>query len=207
VTEPYPIPAGRCQAEIVVQRSRFIATADHCPTVEAAKALLGEMRRAHPDATHHVHAFAVGHGASVTHGTSDDGEPPGTAGRPTLAVVMGSGLGDVCVVTTRWFGGTKLGTGGLVRAYTEAAQAVLAALPRTMKEDKRAVTLTIPYSYYEPCQRLVEAFAGEITAQDFGAEVGLTVALPADAVDAFAASVAEATGGRVEVVRGQPGEG
>jgi len=199
VTAPYPIPAGRQQVELVVQRSRFVATADRAPTVEVAKALLGEMRRAFPGATHHVHAFAVGFGASVIHGSSDDGEPPGTAGRPTLAVVTGSGLGDVCVVTTRWYGGTKLGTGGLVRAYTEAAQAVLATLPRTMKEDKRTVTLAIPYSFFEPCQRLIEAHAGEITARDFGAEVVLTVELPADAVEALAADVAEATGGRVGI--------
>ena len=195
----YPIPAARHRIELVVRRSRFIATADHAPTVDAAKALLVEVRRAFPDATHHVHAFAVGFGASVTHGAGDDGEPPGTAGRPTLAVVAGSGLGDVCVVTARYFGGTKLGTGGLVRAYTEAAQAVLAGIPRTMREEKRTVTLTMPYSFFDPCERLVEAYHGTITARNFGAEVTVTVELAADRVAAFAAAVEEATGGRISI--------
>jgi uncharacterized YigZ family protein len=199
---PYPIPAGRHQVEIAIQRSRFVATADRAETVEAAKALLGEMRRVLPDATHHVHAFAVGFGASVVQGCSDDGEPAGTAGRPTLAVVGGSGLGDVCVVTTRYFGGTKLGTGGLVRAYTEAAQAVLAGLPRVMKVEKATIRLALPYRYFEPCQRLIEANGGEITEKDFGVEVTLAVLLAADRVEAFGAEVAELTGGLARIAVG-----
>ena len=108
----YPIPARRHRSEVMILRSRFIATAEHTPTVVEAKAFLNEQRNEFPDANHHVHAFVVGYGASVTLGTSDDGEPTGTAGRPTLTVLENAGLGDVCVVTTRYFGGTKLGTGG-----------------------------------------------------------------------------------------------
>lgn len=193
----YPIPAARHRAEIVAVRSRFIATADHTPTVAGARAFLAEIRREIPDATHHVHAFAVGHGGTVTHGMSDDGEPPGTAGRPTLAVVMGSGLGDVCVVTARYFGGTKLGTGGLVKAYTEAAQAVLAAVPRAIKEERRTARLAVPYPLYETCLRLVAAHGGTVAAQDFGADVALTADFPADRVEALATALADATSGQV----------
>src|ERR671921_1142335 len=89
-----------------------------------------------PDAAHHVYAYIVGHGATTTLGMSDDGEPSGTAGRPVMAVLKGSGLGDVALVITRYFGGTLLGTGGLVRAYGDAAKAVLAILPRTEKIER-----------------------------------------------------------------------
>ncbi|MCE7938173.1 YigZ family protein [bacterium] len=195
----YPIPAGRHRVELVVQRSRFVATADHAPTVAAAKALLEVVRRELPDATHHVHAFAVGHGASVIHGSGDDGEPPGTAGRPTLAVVAGSGLGDVCVVTARYFGGIKLGTGGLVKAYTEAAQHVLAEVPRGVHEVRRVVRLTVPYGLYASVSRVIEAHGGRLRGTDFAVDVGLTADFPVDRVAGFAAAVAELSSGRVAV--------
>ncbi|MFN8422880.1 MAG: YigZ family protein [Anaerolineae bacterium] len=126
---PYPIPAARTTVTTTAGNSTFVAVLDRADSVEAARAFVAEQRRATPDATHHCYAFAVGFGASVTHGSSDDGEPSGTAGRLILAVVAGSGLGDVVVVVARWFGGTKLGTGGLVRAYTDAAKASAGRLP------------------------------------------------------------------------------
>src|SRR4029078_4802467 len=105
--------------------------------------------------THHVYAYLIGHGATTTLGMSDDGEPPGTAGRPAMAVLKGSGLGDVALVITRYFGGTLLGTGGLVRAYGDAAKAVLALLPREEKIDRRELSITLPYTAYEPTRRLI----------------------------------------------------
>src|SRR5438552_3674735 len=124
-TTPAPklIPAGAARTEIRASNSRFIATAG--------------VRAAMPDASHHVYAYIVGHGATTTLSMTDDGEPPGTAGRPVMAVLKGSGLGDVALVITRYFGGTLLGTGGLVRAYGDAAKAVLAILPRAEKIDRR----------------------------------------------------------------------
>ncbi|MCX7792579.1 MAG: YigZ family protein, partial [Chloroflexaceae bacterium] len=117
MTSRYPIPAGRARAELLVLNSRFVATAGPAPDVEAAKAFIAAIRQELPGASHHCYAFLAGHGASVIAGMSDDGEPAGTAGRPMLAVLRGSGLGDVVVVVTRYFGGALLGTGGLVRAY------------------------------------------------------------------------------------------
>jgi len=197
VTTRYPIPAGRHRIEIVERRSRFLATTAPAASVEEARAFIETVRREFPDASHHVYAFAVGFGASVTCGMSDDGEPSGTAGRPALAVVQGSGLGDVCVVITRYFGGTRLGTGGLVRAYTAATQRVLAEVPRTWREERRALQLAVPYALYETCQRLVARHDGRIDAEDFGAEIALRLSFPADRVDDFAAALAEATGGRL----------
>ncbi len=115
----YPIPAETARVEIRVVNSRFIATIGEARSAEEARAFIDGVRGEFHDATHNVYAFRAGYGASVTEGMSDDGEPPGTAGRPALAVLRGADLGDVVLVVTRYFGGTKLGTGGLVRAYTE----------------------------------------------------------------------------------------
>ncbi len=121
-SERYPIPATFARTEIRVINSRFIGSADYTPTVDDAKAFIARIREEFPDATHHVYAFLAGYGASVTAGMSDDGEPSGTGGRPMLAVLQGSGLGDITVVATRYFGGTLLGTGlglALVARLTE----------------------------------------------------------------------------------------
>jgi len=197
MSDGYFIPAGQAQIELVIRRSRFISTATYTPTLEAAKAFIAEMNQTYADASHNVYAFAVGYGASVTHGMSDAGEPKGTAGKPTLAVVQGCGLGDVAVVTTRYFGGTKLGTGGLVKAYTEAAQWVLAEIPRVEKIEKQSVTFTAPYNLYEPITRLVEAHAGEIKAQEFAVDVSLTLLLPQSQLAAFSNDLAELSAGRI----------
>ncbi|MFQ5613296.1 MAG: YigZ family protein [Anaerolineae bacterium] len=198
MTNRYPIPAGRHRIELVIQRSRFIATADYTSSVTEARDFVAEMRREFSDATHNVYAFAVGFGASVTHGMSDDGEPPGTAGRPALAVVQGSGLGDVCLVITRYFGGVKLGTGGLVKAYTEAAQTVLAEMPRTVKTERKTVAVTVPYGLYELCRRLVESCEGDILSEEFAVEVSLVINFRLDRLEAFTTALAEATSGQVE---------
>src|SRR6478672_1372878 len=156
---PRLVPAAPANAEIRVSNSRFIAHAAPAATVEEARAFLAAIRGALPDATHHVYAYRIGHGATTTEGQSDAGEPSGTAGRPVLAVLRGSGLGDVTVVVSRYFGGTLLGTGGLVRAYGEAAKAVLAIVQHAEKIDRRELSITLPYAAYEPARRLIAAHA------------------------------------------------
>jgi uncharacterized YigZ family protein len=200
MSKRYPIPAGESRVELQVKNSRFIGRVAYTPSVEAAKAFIEQVKGEEPGNSHAVYAFAVGHGASVIHGMSDAGEPSGTAGRPTLAVVKGSGLGDVTVVIIRYFGGTKLGTGGLVKAYTETAQLALADLPVTEKVERKTVQLTIPYSFYEQCQRLTEEHRGQLEQEDFAAEVTLRLTFIVDDLPAFKAAVAEATRGQVEVI-------
>ena len=112
---PKLIPAGPARTEICASNSRFIASAAPSATVEAARAFIAGVRAEMPDASHHVYAYIVGHGATTTLSMTHDGEPPGTAGRPAMAVLKGSGLGDVVLVITRYFGGTLLGTGGCAR--------------------------------------------------------------------------------------------
>ena len=207
MTEPQPklfIPAARTRASIRASNSRFVATAGPAASVEAARAFIAEIRAEMPDATHHVYAYIIGHGATTTLGMSDDGEPSGTAGRPALAVLRGSGLGDAVLVVTRYFGGTLLGTGGLVRAYGDAARAVLAALPRAEKVERRELAVTLPYAAYEPARRLVAAHAGSILGEDFAADVTLRVLLPAAQATAFAVALGEATAGRAHITMETP---
>jgi uncharacterized YigZ family protein len=170
----YPIPASEARAEIMVVNSRFISTAAPVFRVEAARAFIARIRAEFADASHHVPAFLIGAGASVTAHCTDDGEPSGTAGRPALAVLQGSGLGDVVVVVTRYFGGTKLGTGGLVHAYGEAVKAVLAVLPRAEKIPTHTVMLACPYPYFDRVRLLIVAHHGLILDEDFGVDVTIT---------------------------------
>jgi uncharacterized YigZ family protein len=170
----YPIPAAEARAEITVINSRFIATASPAFSVDEARTFISRMRAEFSDASHNVPAFLIGYGASVTAHCTDDGEPSGTAGRPALAVLQGSGLGDVVVVVTRYFGGTKLGTGGLVHAYGEAVKAVLAVLPRAEKIPTHTVMLACEYTFFERIRLLVQEHRGQILDEDFGADVTVT---------------------------------
>lgn len=199
----YPIPAATTRVEITVVNSRFIATAGHTPSVEEAKAFIAAVRAEMPDATHHCYAYLVGYGASVTAGMSDDGEPAGTAGRPMLAVLRGADLGDVTVVVTRYFGGTLLGTGGLVRAYGDATKAVLAALPRAERVERRALAVRVSYADYAAARRALEAHGAEIADEQFAADVRIAALLPAEAYATAAADLAEISAGQAQIEEGQ----
>lgn len=192
----YPIPAGRARAEIVVINSRFIAEAGHTAEVAAAKAFIAEARAAAPDASHHCFAYLVGYGSSVTAGMSDDGEPAGTAGRPMLAVLRGADLGDVTVVVTRYFGGTLLGTGGLVRAYGDAVKAVLDILPRGERVELRGLLVRASYADYAAIRRALEAHGATVESEDFAADVTIAAQLPASAYAGCLADLAEVSAGR-----------
>ncbi len=199
MTSGYPIPARTTRIEIRIENSRFIATIGEARTVEAARAFIDYVRESFRDATHNVYAFRVGHGPSVTEGMSDDGEPAGTAGRPALTVLRGADVGDVVVVVTRYFGGTKLGTGGLVRAYTQSVQEALEALPRAERVERRTGTLDTPYALYEPVKRLVGAEGGRISDEDFAGEVTLSVVFPDHARESFDAALRELSSGQITV--------
>lgn len=193
--ERYPIPAHQVRCETLVLNSRFIATLAPAFTVEEAKAFIARIRAEFPDATHHVPAYIIGHGASLITHCSDDGEPSGTAGRPALAVLSGSGLGDAAVVVTRYFGGTKLGTGGLVRAYSDAVRQALAILPLAERLPVHIVMLAAPYNWFERLRLLIAAHNGELLEQDFAADVTLTVRLPSERFSAFQEALGQASHG------------
>lgn len=194
----YPVPAKETRAEMRVKNSRFIATITSVFTVEEAKAFVGRIREEFADATHNVPAYVVGHGAAVTAHCNDDGEPAGTAGRPVLAVLQGSGLGDAAIVVTRYFGGTKLGTGGLVRAYGDAARAVLERTPRAMKTLAHTVMMSVPYPLFEQVRLLVTTHDGQILDETFAADVTVTARFAVQAFPAFEAALQELSNGQLE---------
>ncbi len=193
------IPSERTRTDIRVSNSRFIASLAPADSVEAARAFIADIRTEMPDASHHVYAYIIGHGATITLGMSDDGEPSGTAGRPVMAVLQGSDLGDVVLVVTRYFGGTLLGTGGLVHAYGDAARAVLAITPREQKIERCILVVTVPYAAYETVRRLAEAHAGSMADETFAADVTLHVLLPVDESEAFTDAVRDATAGQATI--------
>ncbi|MGB1892540.1 MAG: YigZ family protein [Candidatus Latescibacterota bacterium] len=195
----YPIAVGEVEVEVWAKNSRFIGCAAPAESVEDAKAFIAAMRERYPDASHHCYAFAAGYGATVTHGMSDDGEPSGTAGRPMLAVVQGAGIGDVVVVATRYFGGTKLGTGGLVKAYTETAQAALEAVPVEMKVETELLSINLSYDSYAPCKKRIEALGALIEHEAFEASVLLQVRAEIEIVESVRRALADMTAGRALV--------
>jgi uncharacterized YigZ family protein len=194
----YPIPAEETRIETRVVNSRFIATAGPAFSVDEARAFITRIRREFDDATHNVPAYLIGHGHSVIAHCSDDGEPSGTAGPPALAVLRGSDLGDVVVVVTRYFGGTKLGTGGLVRAYGDAVREVLAVLPRAQKVPTHTARIEMPYSAFEPIRRLVGQHQGRVLDETFAAEVTMMVQLSQDRFPAFQNALREISAGKIE---------
>ena len=199
MAEPFLIPAEPARAEIRVLNSRFIASIAPAPSVAAARAFIAGVRAEMPDASHHVYAYVIGYAGTTTLGMSDDGEPPGTAGRPALAVLRGSGMGDIALVVTRYFGGTLLGTGGLVHAYGDAAKAALAIVRRAEKIERRIAELLLPYSAYEQACRLAAAHEGTIVGEAFAADVTLRVQLPLARLVAFTTAIEELTAGEVIV--------
>jgi uncharacterized YigZ family protein len=182
------------RAELVVRKSRFLAEATPVASAEAARALWRERKRAYSDCNHVVFAFICGPQGGVM-GCSDDGEPSGTSGRPVLEVLKGSGITNVLLTVTRWFGGIKLGTGGLVRAYTECAQLVLADPPVAELVPLTRFILALSYLHYETVRRRLPEFAAVITGEEFAAEVTLSGELPSANFAAFSEAVRDLTAG------------
>ena len=145
--EPYKTIDGTAQAEYEEKKSRFIGQVAHVETEEEAVAFLDGVRSANPMARHNVYAYVLREGNRTRY--SDDGEPPRTSGLPTLSVIEHAGLKDVICVTTRYFGGTLLGTGGLVRAYTKAAQDAFAAARLVEFAECVDIMVSVSYAHYE----------------------------------------------------------
>lgn len=192
------IPARETRREIKVVNSRFIASIAPVFSVDEAKAFIARMKVEFADASHNVPAYLIGHGNSLIAHCHDDGEPAGTAGKPALAVLRGSGLGDVAVVVTRYFGGTKLGTGGLVRAYGDAVREVLEITPRAAKVATHTVIIAPPYPLYEQVRQLVASQHGQILDEDFGADVMLTARFEVEHLPPFQDALQELSNGTLQ---------
>jgi len=193
----YPVPAATHRVKQEINRSRFITTIARASTVEDAEAFIRAVGEEFRDATHSCWAYLVGPPGDTSRiGMSDDGEPHGTAGRPMLNALMHAGVGDVAVVVTRYYGGTKLGTGGLVRAYGGGVQQALSTLPLTERIEYAFLTVVIDYSRIAMLQQLCGDFEAEVLAQEFAVDVRVDLRLPGEHADRFRAAVLDATRGQ-----------
>lgn len=182
-------------AELVIRNSRFLIEALPVDSPEQAREVLRQQKARYADSGHVVHAFIVGPEANVM-GCSDDGEPPGTAGRPALEVLKGSGITNLIVTIARWFGGTKLGTGGLVKAYTASAQAVLAdAVTRELVAMSR-VSFSLPYAAYQSAQKMLSELSFEVDNEEFSADIQICGQLRSDSLPALQEQLRDLTRGK-----------
>lgn len=166
------------RARFVVKGSRFIATAAPVADVEEAGRLVDGIRAEFPDATHHAFAYRIGAGSSLEERAFDDREPAGTAGPPMLQLLQGEGISDLAVVGTRYFGGTKLGIGGLTRAYRNCARACLAGAVLLERERLYYARMTVEYGDIGALLRQLEALGADIRSTDYAADVSVVAAIP-----------------------------
>ena len=196
----YLIPAETCRVEDEIKRSRFITTLAHTPTEEEARVFINQMRTEFSDASHNCWAFLIGPpGVTGNAGMSDDGEPHGTAGRPMLTVITHCNLGDLTAVVTRYFGGTKLGKGGLVRAYSGGVQHALQEIKTTERVTLITLLVIITYPTIESFKRLLPDFEVQINSEDFGADVTYELAMPEEHIEPFKQTVGNLTNGQAQI--------
>ncbi len=184
--------------EIIEKKSRFIGYIRHTETEEEANAFINEIRKKHFDARHNCFAYSVD-GQQQTIRFSDDGEPGGTAGKPILEVITGKGLCDVCIVVTRYFGGTLLGTGGLVRAYTDAAKACIDATDMVTKCLVVPMRLTTNYTDFGKIQYLLSSHNISVLDSEYGENVAVRIEVLVDDVPMIVKQLTEVTAARVQI--------
>ena len=194
----YYIPTRAAESEFVEKRSRFIGYIKPVETEAEARAFVEEIKKRHYDARHNCWCYLLREGGVVRY--SDDGEPQGTAGQPMLGVFEKEGITDLVCVVTRYFGGILLGTGGLLRAYTKGVKDALDAAGVSVV--RRWVRQLVPctYSLYERLKQETERFGAVIEDTEYGADIVLTVLVPEEQSDAYAARILDFTAGTVETL-------
>ncbi len=176
----YLIPAETISFTEEIKKSRFITYIAHTDGIDAAKDYIQSIKAQYPDARHHCWAFVAGRpDDSQQLGFSDDGEPTGTAGKPIMAQLLGSHLGEITCVVVRYFGGIKLGTGGLVRAYGNGVQQALKILPTQTKVPQKEFNLVCDYSLINAIEQLLMQVNGVILHSDYNESVSLQISIPA----------------------------
>ncbi|MCA6220515.1 MULTISPECIES: IMPACT family protein [Photorhabdus] len=177
--KPYLIPAASVSFTEEIKKSRFITLLEHTGGVDEAKAFIQQIKAQYPDARHHCWAFVAGApDDSQQLGFSDDGEPSGTAGKPILSQLMGNNIGEITAVVVRYFGGIKLGTGGLVRAYGSGAQQALKLLETKYKVPQKLCSLQCEYAHISMIEQLLQKSSGQIISSEYAENVTLRISLP-----------------------------
>ncbi|CAI2303781.1 YigZ family protein [Vibrio parahaemolyticus] len=198
--QPYLIPSAPALFEEEIKKSVFITYLAHTPSVDAAKAFVDQIKAKHSDARHNCWGFVAGRPEdSMKWGFSDDGEPSGTAGKPILAQLSGSGVGEITAVVTRYSGGIKLGTGGLVKAYGGGVQQALKLLQTIEKKITTKLRLTLDYGLMPIAQSIMPQFGAVEVAAEYSDQVILVVEIELREVSAFTQAIINKSGAKAIV--------
>ncbi|UYM15214.1 YigZ family protein [Endozoicomonas euniceicola] len=204
MSQDYAVPAlavgDFIEVETEIKRSRFICFLARVTSRNEALLFQSSLRQRFPDATHHCLAFIAGppEGNTVV-GFDDDGEPGGTAGKPMLNVLQHKGIGELCAVVVRYFGGVKLGAGGLVRAYGASVQAAVDALPVEQRVAMKTGIVAIDYASEQSVRHLLEGYSGEVTGHHYSEVVELHISLPLAEHQSFGLRVLEVCKGQAKI--------
>ncbi len=203
MVKQYKTVAGYAQIELSIKKSRFIATVMPVKSQEEADKFLDDLRKEYWNATHNCYAYQIGERNEIQR-FSDDGEPQGTAGKPILDVLKGGELRDTAIVVTRYFGGTLLGTGGLVRAYGSSAKEGVLAAGIVQCRLMRRYQVTIPYTLVGQIQYLLNENGYIIEDTKYTDDVMLHVLVAEDQQDPFKNQVIETTSNEAVIKKGEP---
>ncbi len=193
------VPKGISLETLEIKKSRFISIAKYTSSAEESREIIKAVKVEYPDSSHIVYAFLSGPRSDIF-GFSDDHEPSGTAGRPVLEVLKGSGIGNIIILVVRYFGGVKLGTGGLVKAYTEAAQLALKYLPVEELLSRRTFNLDIQYELYDPVLKILKKYSADVEEPVFDTKIHITGTIPEKYCDSAGTKIRDISSGRVSLI-------
>lgn len=185
-------------SEVIIKKSRFLGIAANVDSEEEARELLNAIRKEHYSARHVCYAYSIGDN-NPSLKFSDDGEPGGTAGRPILDVVTNSGVSNIIIIVVRYFGGVLLGTGGLVRAYTESAQEAVKAAGKTTVWVTETFDITLDYGDFERVKSLIEKIEGASLEVAYTDKVVISATVPEKECDRLKQEIIEVTAGRAAI--------
>lgn len=196
--QSYLVATEQVVKETIVNKSRFICYLSPCQSTEQARLLVKTQQEAHPQASHHCYAYlSSAPDDSQNYGFSDDGEPSGTAGKPMLSMLQGGAIGEICAVVVRYFGGTKLGTGGLQRAYGLSVKNALEEMPSKLKIPMVDKQLACQYGQVNDILHLLEQIGGHVKSQDYGEQIAFVLTIPVEQVDNFARQLQTISAGQL----------
>ena len=196
----YNIPLSAAESKLTVQRSRFVGYAAQAGDKDDALNILKHRSTTHHNATHHCWAFRVGDPTSLSERSSDAGEPQGTAGMPILQQLRKANLFGIVLVVTRWFGGTKLGRGGLIRAYGTCAEDVIVLLKTETRHVLRRFSVECGYNLVGMVNKTAGRFGGNVESCEYSDKAVITIGVPIENADAFYRSVLENGAGKLAII-------
>ena len=198
----YNIPAKQQRSEELIKRSQFITTITHAANADEANAFITSIKKEFPDASHNCWAYVAGPpGDTARVGMSDDGEPHGTAGKPMLNVLLHSDIGEIAAVVSRYFGGTKLGPGGLVKAYSGSVKNALEGVSVLQKRQMILLQLCFAYPYVNAIKILIESYYAELIDELYEGNILLSVEVPKASCEEFIRSITDLCSGDINITK------